>query len=477
MATFKIIVAVDDSGGIGKTKPDGTCFIPWKNTTDMQFFKEQTRGKTVIMGRKTYDSIGHALLNRTNYIISKTPRIDQHATWFINIHDCIQACNGEVYIIGGAEIYAAFLNLKIVSEVLQSHISGHYNCDIMFPPLVNFDTHDKLTLGNETTLHVTCFKYKNIEELQMLSLGRKLLACPLRADRTATGTFSEFGHQLRFDLTNHSFPLMTTRRLFFRGIVEELLLFISGSTDSRKLEAKGVNVWRGNTSREFLDSRALHHLPVGDMGASYGWLMRHFGAKYQTCDVDYTGQGFDQLNYVIRELKTNPTCRRLIISLWDPSNLDNCPLPPCLYNYQFYSTAPADHKAPCMSNMTSANVASANATIDHIKNPPRLLTCMMTQRSSDFAVAGGWNVATGALLTYLIASVTNHEPHALIWNIGDAHIYQNLAEDFKTQLHRAPRCYPKLYIDPQCNIEDYTADHIKLIGYVPHNKIDFKMAI
>ena len=457
-AVFKIIVAVDKAGGIGKTRPDGTQFIPWTNSTDMQFFKEQTMNKTVIMGRKTYDSIGHVLNNRVNFIISTNPQVSDlpNVKWFDDIHECIRACKGEVYIIGGADIYAAFLKLKIVSEIVKSHITGIYKCDVNFPITFDFEPQNKITynLDNvDNQLIVSYHTYKNIEEKQMLQFGERLLECPLRADRTATGTFSTFGAQFRFDLTNNTFPLMTTRRLFFRGIVEELLLLISGSTDSRMLEARGVNVWRGNTSREFLDSRGLHHMPVGDMGASYGWLARHFGAVYQTCETNYTGQGFDQLNYVIRELKNNPTSRRLVISLWDPANLDNCPLPPCLYNYQFYSQAQPNQTAK------------------------RELLCMMTQRSSDFAVAGGWNVATGALLTYLIASVTDHTPQALIWNIGDAHIYQNLAEDFARQLTRQPRCYPKLYIEPQPNIEDYRADHIKLIGYNPHEKIDFQMAI
>ena len=455
---FKIIVAVDEAGGIGKTRPDGTQFIPWTNPTDMQFFKNQTMNKTVIMGRKTYDSIGHVLNNRVNFIISKTPRVSDlpNVKWFTDIHECIRACKGEVYIIGGADIYAAFLKLKIISEIVKSHITGIYNCDINFPVTFDFELQNEITYNSGTTdtqLIISYHTYKNIEEKQMLQFGAQLLECPLRADRTATGTFSTFGTQFKFDLTNNTFPLMTTRRLFFRGIVEELLLLIAGSTDSRVLEARGVNVWRGNTSREFLDSRGLHHMPIGDMGASYGWLARHFGATYQTCETNYTGQGFDQLNYVIKELKTNPTSRRLVISLWDPANLDNCPLPPCLYNYQFYSQA-------------DANQATK-----------RKLLCMMTQRSSDFAVAGGWNVAAGALLTYLIASVTDHTPDTLIWNIGDAHIYQNLAEDFARQLKREPRCYPKLYIEQQPNIEDYRADHIKLVGYNPHEKIDFPMAI
>jgi thymidylate synthase len=464
-AIFKIIVACDAAGGVGKDNK-----IPWRHKRDSLFFSNITRGHTVIMGRKTYASIGHVLIQRKNYVLTKTVSLESgvksgtsNLQWFTNIHDCINACEGEVFICGGVEIYDAFLRLNIVSEIIRSNIAGDFTCDRLFsvPPCftlsksVNYEmlpTSPYYTGSADSCehLYVSYFTYVNECELKFLELGRRLLHADYRGDRTGTGTFSEFGHQLTFDLSNNTLPLITTRRLFFRGIVEELLLFISGATDSKILEKRGVNVWHDNTSREFLDSRNLHHLPVGDMGPSYGFLMRHFGAVYKTCEANYFGAGVDQLSYVIRELRANPMSRRLIISLWDPINIDKCPLPPCLYNYQFYSV---------------------------YAEPKPLLSCMMTQRSSDFAVAGGWNVATGSLLTYMIASVTGHEPHRLIWNIGDAHIYKNLVDKFEQQLSRNPRVFPKLYLTQQKNITDYTTEHFKLIGYNPHDKIDLPMNV
>jgi dihydrofolate reductase/thymidylate synthase len=445
-AVFRIIVAMDERRGIAKQNKGSRGRIPWHYPDDLEFFRSTTLNQTVIMGRKTYESIGAVLPNRTNYILSNTAPQDTSARWFSDVHECIRACRGSVYIIGGAEIYSVFLSLRIVQEIIMTLIPGDYGCNVFFPGTPHI-WYKSQTL--KSGLMVDYLEYKNTEERAQLALGRQVMAqaAPRDAPRDVPQTLSSFGHQLKFDLTNHTFPLMTSRRLFFRGIVEELLLLLAGSTDSRVLESRGVNVWRGNTSREFLDSRGLQHMPAGDMGASYGWLARHFGAQYTTCEADYTDQGFDQIDYVIRELKTNPTSRRLIISLWDPNS--PCPLPPCLYNYQFYSEP----------------------------GPTRRLSCMMTQRSSDFAVAGGWNVAAGALLTVLIARVTGHTPHTLIWNIGDLHVYQNLVEQFKMQCEREPRVYPKIYVPIKDNIRDYRYEDIELIGYNPHDKIDYQMAV
>ena len=123
---------------------------------------------------------------------------------------------------------------------------------------------------------------------------------------------------LRFSLANHSFPLLTTKRVFTRGIIEELLWFVSGCTDGKVLSAKGVNIWEGNGSREYLDRVGLSHRREGDLGPVYGFQWRHFGAEYKTCDDDYSAQGVDQLAQVVEKIKTNPTDRRIIMSAWNP---------------------------------------------------------------------------------------------------------------------------------------------------------------
>jgi thymidylate synthase len=163
------------------------------------------------------------------------------------------------------------------------------------------------------------------EEDQYLNLIRTILDTGShRPDRTGTGTISLFAPpSFRFSLADATLPLLTTKRVFLRGIVEELLWFVKGGTDSTLLSARGVKIWDGNGSREFLDKRGLTERRVGDLGPVYGFQWRHFGARYKNCDGDYTGEGVDQLKEVIRKIKEDPTDRRIILSAWNPAGKDS----------------------------------------------------------------------------------------------------------------------------------------------------------
>lgn len=443
---FTIVVAYDGAYGIGKNKT-----IPWKSPEDLAFFKKLTKDNVVIMGRKTYESIGKPLPDRVNIVMSETLPVDTPGVRVVrDLESCCDECskipNKNYYVIGGAEIYALFLKSGLVSEAYVTELRGEYDCDVFFPGyLVPGRTVEHIKeIENGIIMRYT---YPNNEEKAFLSLGNAILETGVKKlDRTGTGTYSLFGKRLEFDLTNNRFPLLTSRKMFLRGVFEELMLYIRGQTDNQILVDKGINVWTPNTTRKFLDDRELQHLPIGDMGPSYGFLFRHFGADYTDCKADYKGKGVDQLSRLINLIKTKPDDRRMIISLWDPINIDKCPLPPCLYNYQFY-----------VSNGT--------------------LSCMMTQRSSDFAIAGGWNVATGALLTMLLAVTCGLRPGKLIWNLGDVHIYNNLIEEFKKQLNREPYRFPKLHITKKENIEDYTYGDLKMLGYKSYEPLTFKLSV
>jgi thymidylate synthase len=164
---------------------------------------------------------------------------------------------------------------------------------------------------------------KEHDEHQYLRLVRRVIdQGETRADRTGTGTLSIFAPpSLRFSLAGSTLPLLTTKRTFLRGIVEELLWFVRGSTDSALLSNKGVKIWDGNGSKAFLESRGLGHRREGDLGPVYGFQWRHFGADYVDCETDYTGQGVDQLRECIRKIRENPTDRRIILSAWNPKGL------------------------------------------------------------------------------------------------------------------------------------------------------------
>lgn len=161
------------------------------------------------------------------------------------------------------------------------------------------------------------------DEQQYLNLIKNVLdSGESRPDRTGTGTISLFAPpSLRFSLANSTLPLLTTKRTFLRGIIEELLWFVKGQTDSTLLSKKGVKIWDGNGSKEFLEKRGLGHRRAGDLGPVYGFQWRHFGAEYIDADTDYSGKGVDQLREVIRKIKEDPTDRRIIMSAWNPAGL------------------------------------------------------------------------------------------------------------------------------------------------------------
>lgn len=270
----------------------------------------------------------------------------------------------------------------------------------------------------------------------------------LSNDRTNTGTKSLFGVQMRFNLEHNSFPLLTTKKMFMKGIVEELLWFLNGDTDSKNLESKGVSIWKGNSSRERLDSLGLTEREVGDCGPIYGFNFRHYGAEYKDCKTDYTNTGYDQVNEVLRLIKEEPTSRRIMINLWDPLSLKDTVLPACHVLYQF-------------------------------KVINNKLSCSLYQRSADMGLGSPFNIASASLLTIIFAKLTGLEPYELIYTIGDSHIYLDHEHLLQEQTSRIPYSFPKLKIKDtlQQKVEDFTAEDFLLYDYNFHEKIKLNMAV
>lgn len=294
----------------------------------------------------------------------------------------------------------------------------------------------------------------NPEEQAYLDLIQNIIDTgELRPDRTGTGTISIFAPpQLRFNLSDNTFPLLTTKKVFMKGIIHELLWFIKGSTDSKLLSNNGVKIWEGNGSREYLDSLGLTSRREGDLGPVYGFQWRHFGAKYIDCDTDYSNQGYDQLLNIINTLKTNPYDRRIILSAWNPPAFKEMALPPCHVFCQFYVNFPKGEK-------------------------PRL-NCQMYQRSCDIGLGVPFNIASYALLTYMIAMVVDMQPGNFIHVMGDTHIYSNHLDALKEQLNRTPRKFPKLKIKRNVtDIDDFKFDDFEIEDYNPYPPIKMKMAV
>lgn len=288
----------------------------------------------------------------------------------------------------------------------------------------------------------------NVEEIQYLDLIRKIIETgSRRGDRTGTGTISLFGAQMRFSLRDNRFPLLTTKKVFYRAIAEELFWFIRGSTNAKELQDKNVRIWDGNSSREYLDSIGLKDREVGDLGPVYGFQWRHFGAEYVDMHADYSGKGVDQLMNVIKTIKTRPTDRRMIMCAWNPVDLEKMALPPCHCLVQFY-------------------VADGE------------LSCQLYQRSADMGLGVPFNIASYALLTVMIAHVTGLQPGDFIHTLGDAHVYSNHVSALQEQCTRSPRPFPSISITRKVeNIEDFTFDDFQVTEYNPYPKINMEMAV
>jgi len=288
----------------------------------------------------------------------------------------------------------------------------------------------------------------NHPEYQYLNLVKEILEYGNeKPDRTGTGTFSLFGNMMKFSLRNDEFPLLTTKKMFWGGIAKELLWFISGSTNSKKLEEKGVNIWKENGSRIFLDKCGFKDRQEGDLGPIYSFQWRHFGAEYKDMNTDYTGQGIDQLKECINLIKTDPNSRRIVMTAWNPNDLKLMVLPPCHMFCQFY-----------VSNGE--------------------LSCLMYQRSADMGLGVPFNIASYSLLTKMIAHVTGLKCGDFIHQIGDTHVYKNHIEQLREQLKREPKPFPKLVIKKKTDdIDSFKFEDFELIDYVSHPAITMKMAL
>jgi len=253
--------------------------------------------------------------------------------------------------------------------------------------------------------------------------------------------------QMRYSLRDGQFPLLTTKRVFWRGVAEELLWFVKGCTDANELHAKDIHIWDGNGSREFLNSRGLQHREEGDLGPVYGFQWRHFGAEYSDMHADYTGKGVDQLKACVDTIKSNPEDRRIIFSAWNPRDLDKMALPPCHMFCQFY-------------------VADGE------------LSLQMYQRSADMGLGVPFNIASYSLLLVMVAQVCGLQPGEFVHTIGDAHIYLNHVEALREQVKRKPRAFPKIEVTPEVmDIDGFSFSDFKIVGYTPDKPIKMKMAV
>jgi thymidylate synthase len=247
-----------------------------------------------------------------------------------------------------------------------------------------------------------------------------------KTDRTGTGTLSVFGHQMRFDL-NAGFPLVSTKKIHLKSVIHELLWFLRGDTNTAYLNAHGVRIWD-----DWADE-------TGDLGPIYGRQWR----SWATGD----GRSIDQIAEVVETLKTDPDSRRLVVTAWNPGAISQMALPPCHCLFQFY-------------------VANGR------------LSCQLYQRSGDVFLGVPFNIASYALLTIMMAQVTDHQPGEFVHSFGDAHLYLNHLEQADVQLRRQPRPLPQMHINPGVrSIFDFRYEDFGLTGYDPYPHIKAEVAV
>lgn len=477
---LKLIVATDRNYGFAK---NGT--IPWNSHTDLNHFAElttttvdHTKQNIVIMGRKTWDTlpIKHKpLKNRLNIIVSTTIKIEsetcrtfetiESAVKF-SIHMHLTKKIENVFIIGGLSLYTYGLNSVLLDKVYLTRIDAEYNCDQYFPKKLLFDSssremaHDKTVIENNIRLEFMVFdaKRKFKGEQQYQNLLWSILNIGHHRETRNSFTYSTFGHTMKFDLKD-GFPLLTTKKMFLRGIFYELKMLLMGKTNTKKyLSDYGVRIWEPNTTKEFQNKIGLGHLEEFDLGPAYGFQLLHFAGEYSGMDKDYTGVGFNQLDYILETIIKDKHSRRLIMTVFNPAKAACGVLYPCTgIIYQFYITG--DNKLEMYTYI----------------------------RSSDQISGFPWNVGFFALLIHVIVELINNSdkytgdklsPGKLIIGIGDIHLYDkpDHIDAALEHLVRTPYEFPSVTISGnKKNIEDFEWSDIKITGYKSHPAIKAEM--
>ena len=292
-------------------------------------------------------------------------------------------------------------------------------------------------------------------EYQYLNLILRIFSSGIEEEGRNGLTKSIFGYNMRFSLRDGVLPILTTKYVNWKMCFNELKWFLSGSTDVGRLQDLGVNIWNANATREFLDSRGLQHLPVGCIGAGYGHQWRNYGGKYDAgwdigcCGGGGGGDGIDQIAQLIAALKdpAQHTSRRLILTAWNPCQLDEMALPPChvLAQFRVYSG--------------------------------KYLSCSLYQRSGDVGLGVPYNIASYSLLTHLLAHHCGLKADGFYYTIGDAHIYKEHEAALNEQTFRVPYQCPQIKIENvRENIEDYVVDDLIFVReYQSHGKLNMKM--
>jgi dihydrofolate reductase / thymidylate synthase len=486
---FNIVVSVNNHNLIGEN--DDLLIHSKKDMKNFQNITINPNIKNIlIMGYKTWLSIPESkrpLKDRFNIILSRNHSIveDDNTKLYRSLDEAFNACKdlkGEIFVIGGSQIFSEcckpeyknnlskiyltkfnddyhprdtthsfpihlFDDMKLISESgMENEICSRPHIDNQEKSFLQEYLSETYTKTIQFTFNIYQNKSEiNEEESQYLNLLERVLNEGIETESRNSKVFSLFGEKMTFDLSK-GFPLLTTKKVGYKTILRELLWFIKGSTSNQELINKNVHIWSQNSSREFLDSRGLNY-QEGDLGPVYGFQWRHFGSEYESSDSDYSNKGIDQLKYVIDLIKNDPHSRRIILSAWNPVDLDKMALPPCHVLCQF-----------------------------HVDTKNNKLDCQLYQRSGDMFLGVPFNIGSYAFLTCILAKITNYKPGKLIHILGDTHIYESHIDSVKTQIKRIPFIFPQLTIsDELTDINEINENYFKLENYIYYDKITAPM--
>jgi thymidylate synthase len=436
MATFTLSLVVNNSGVIKKYASPN-----WRNCPSHSF-----HNATILVSEDYYDSIplGYIPDNQLIVILPE-PRYKLPGTVksYKSLLEAIKHENKHMNVLG---------DNTIIREILTRYsylIDSFHLIHAIHPTTMKSET-DKLLwsylqhtnvriiASTDNYIEKICTWHKPPvhEEYQYLEIMKEICRGMSRCNRTNVRTYSSFGQRMEFSLLDNTIPILTTKRVFYRGAIEELLWMLRGSTDTHELEAKGITYWQGNTSPEFLASRGLSWTP-GSIGPGYGFQWRHWNAPYQDITSDYTDKGIDQLQELIKGLREDPYSRRHILTNWNVGQLDQMALPPCHMMCQFY-------------------VSDDNEYLD----------CQLYQRSGDMFLGVPFNIVMYSVLTAILAKLTERQPRKLIIVLGDAHVYTNHTEQVYEQCRRVPLPFPKLRLADITSVDDIVYERdIKIEGY------------
>lgn len=445
---ISVILAHDIMYGIGK---EGK--LPWHFPEDLKLFQSITKGGILIAGRKTAELLP-PLPGRYLYTLSRSGKFKSITEIIEDINNSPHLRSLPIFVIGGAQIYEEIMknHSTMIKYVHISAINSIHACDTIFNPYPYLI--DNWVMTSEviyTDFSYRCFSRINHEEENYLTLLREVSMYGNERKTRNSTVKSVFSRNLTFDLRN-GFPLLTTKKMFFTGIVEEFLFFLRGDTDSKKLEEKGVNIWKGNTSREFLDKSGFHDRAEGEMGPMYGYQWRTFGKPFSEkkssvspTDLELASEtketGLDQLAEVVHLIKTDPTSRRIMMTTYNPIQAKEG----VLY--------------PCHSIITQFYVNDG------------VLDLFCYNRSQDLFLGTPFNIASSALLLEVVAIMTSLKPGLLHLSLGDTHIYDNHREVVQEQLKRVPYPFPALTIPRFVELEripDLTISDFILTNYRCH---------